>query len=192
MNAVGVCRWPARAPDYRPDGGVDEIPTPSGKIECYFEYLSDFGHQFPVYEDANEAYEANPLKEQYPLYFMQGKTRYRIHAYYTSNQWFQENFGPYVNISPEDAEARGLSTGDKVRVFNSRGEFKCGVHVNPSLQPGVLFMAETTYTRYYDEGFLQNVTNSARHRTRVLAVFRSADSLQRHPCPNRESVGDAP
>ena len=24
------------------------------------------------------------------------------------------------------------------------------------------FMAETTYTRYYKEGFLQNVTNSAR------------------------------
>lgn len=162
LESGGCLPVAGAGPDYRPDGGVDEIPTPSGKIECYFEYLSDFGHQFPVYEDANEAYEANPLKEQYPLYFMQGKTRYRIHAYYTSNQWFQENFGPYVNISPEDAEARGLSTGDKVRVFNGRGEFKCGVHVNPSLQPGVLFMAETTYTRYYDEGFLQNVTNSAR------------------------------
>ena len=34
--------------------------------------------------------------------------------------------------------------------------------MNRSLQPGVLFMAETTYTRYYPEGFLQNVTNSAR------------------------------
>ena len=131
-------------------------------MELYYEYLTDWGHQFPVYTDANEAYASNPSKEQYPLYFMQGKSRYRIHAYYTACEWFQENFGPYVNISPEDAEARGIQTGDTVRVFNDRGEFKCGVHVNRSLQPGVLFMAETTYTRYYDEGFLQNVTNSHR------------------------------
>ena len=53
-------------------------------------------------------------------------------------------------------------TGDDVRVFNDRGSFVATALVNRSLQPGVLFMAETTYTRYYKEGFLQNVTNSAR------------------------------
>ena len=37
-------------------------------------------HRRPVYEDANEAYESNPKKEQFPLYFTQGKSRYRIHA----------------------------------------------------------------------------------------------------------------
>lgn len=162
LKQGGCMALPETGPNYRPEGGVDEIPTPSGKIECYYEYLTDWGHQFPIYEDANEAYESNPIKEQYPLYFTQGKSRYRIHAYYSANEWFQEDFGPYVNISPEDADARGLKTGDTVRVFNDRGEFKCGLHVNRSLQPGVLFMAETTYTRYYPEGFLQNVTNSHR------------------------------
>ena len=162
LEQGGCMPLPGVGEDYRVDGTASDLPTPSGKIECYNDYLYDWGQAFPVYEDANEAFEANPLKEKYPLYFMQGKSRYRIHAYYTSCQWFQENFGPYVNISPEDAEARGLKTGDTVRVFNDRGEFKCGLHVNRSLQPGVLFMAETTYTRYYPEGFLQNVTNSAR------------------------------
>lgn len=162
LQQGGCMALPETGPDYRPDGTADNLPTPTGKVELYYEYLTDWGHQFPVYTDANEAYAANPIKEQYPLYFMQGKSRYRIHAYYTACEWFQENFGPYVNISPEDAEARGIQTGDTVRVFNDRGEFKCGVHVNRSLQPGVLFMAETTYTRYYDEGFLQNVTNSHR------------------------------
>lgn len=150
--------------DYRPDGHADQVyATPSTKIELYYEYLLGQGHQFPVYEDANEAYEKNPLKETYPLYFMQGKSRYRIHAYYSASPWFQEDFGPYVNIFPSDAEARGIKTGDDVKVYNDRGSFVCKAHVNPSLQPGVLFMAETTYTKYYKEGFLQNVTNSARN-----------------------------
>ncbi|MDO5042678.1 MAG: molybdopterin-dependent oxidoreductase [Slackia sp.] len=162
LKQGGCMALPGTGPDWRPDGGVDNIPTPSGKIECFYEYLSDWDHQLPVYTDANEAFESNPLKEKYPLYFMQGKSRYRIHAYYSASQWFQENFGPYVNISPEDAQARGIETGDTVRIFNDRGEFKCGVHVNRSLPEGVLFMAETTYTRYYPEGFLQNVTNSHR------------------------------
>lgn len=150
--------------DYRPDGHADQVyTTPSTKIEVYYESLLGQGHQFPVYEDANEAYEKNPIKDEYPLYFMQGKTRYRIHAYYSSSQWFQEDYGPCVNISPEDAAARGIKTGDDVKVHNGRGSFVCAALVNPSQQPGVLFMAETTYTRYYKEGFLQNVTNPARN-----------------------------
>ena len=150
--------------DYMPDGNGDQVyKTPSTKIECYYDYLLDQGHQLPVYEKPNEAFEANPLKAKYPLYFTQGKSRYRIHAYYSASPWFQEDFGPCLNINPVDADARGIKTGDDVRVFNDRGEFLVTAHVNDSLRPGVLFMAETTYTKYYKQGFLQNVTNSARN-----------------------------
>ena len=164
LKSGGCLPVAGAGPDYRPDGHADQMyGTPSTRIELYYEYLLDQGHQFPVYEDANEAFEKNPLKDTYPLYFMQGKSRYRIHAYYSASPWFQEDFGPYVNIFPSDAEARGIQTGDDVKVYNGRGSFVCKAHVNPSLQPGVLFMAETTYTKYYQEGFLQNVTNSARN-----------------------------
>ncbi|MBB3171661.1 molybdopterin-dependent oxidoreductase [Parvibacter caecicola] len=158
----GVMALPETGDDFMPDGTADFFLTPSTRIELYFEYLSDQGHALPVYEDADEAYEANPKKATYPLYFTQGKSRYRIHAYYSASEWFQEDFGPRINIAPEDAEARGIATGDDVRVFNDRGSFVATALVNRSLQPGVLFMAETTYTRYYKDGFLQNVTNSAR------------------------------
>lgn len=171
LLANGGCMPVAGAgDDYRPNGHADQVyTTPSTKMELYFEYLLDQGHQLPVYEDANEAYEDNPVKKDYPLYFTQGKTRYRIHAYYSASQWFQEDYEPSVNISPVDAEERGIKTGDDVRVFNGRGEFLCKALVNESMRPGVLFMAETTYTRYYKKGFLQNVTNSARNeRCRVM------------------------
>ena len=62
-----------------------------------------------------------------------GKSRYRIHAYYSANDWFQEDFGPSLNIAPEDAEARGIVTGDDVRVFNDRGSFVATALVNRSL-----------------------------------------------------------
>lgn len=164
LEQGGCMALPGTGPDWRPDGSADQVyGTPSTKIELYFENLYEQGHQFPTYEEPSEACESNPAKETYPLYFTQGKSRYRIHAYYTASSWFQEDFYPYVNISPTDAAARGIATDDDVKVFNDRGFFVCKAKVNPSLQPGVLFMAETTYTRYYQEGFLQNVTNSTRN-----------------------------
>lgn len=137
--------------------------TPSTKIELYYEDQIDTNQAFPNYENPNEVYDENPKKEDYPLVFMQGKSRFRIHAFYSASSWFQEYYEPAVNISPRDAEARGIETGDDVRVTNDRGTFVARALVNNAIQDGTLFMAETTYTRYYKEGFLQNVTNSARN-----------------------------
>ena len=162
-KSQGVAMIPGTL-DYFPDGYADQkYGSASTKIEFYTEQLLEQGHQFPVYEEANEAYESNPLRAKYPLYFTQGKTRYRIHAFYSASQWFEENYEPSVNISPVDAAERNIKTGDMVRVYNDRGSFLCKAIVNDSLRPSVLFMAETTYTSKYVEGFLQNVTNSARN-----------------------------
>ena len=76
----GVMALPETGDDYMPDGLAEGFLTPSTRIELYYEYLVDQGHELPVYEDANEAYESNPKKAQFPLYFTQGKSRYRIHA----------------------------------------------------------------------------------------------------------------
>ncbi|WP_160213012.1 molybdopterin-dependent oxidoreductase [Adlercreutzia aquisgranensis] len=139
-----------------------QFTTETGRLEPYYEKQIKFGQAFPVYETPNEAFEENPLHEQYPLVFVQGKSRFRIHAYYSASSWFQEYFGPVVNISPGDAQTRGIETGDEVRISNDRGTFVCTALVNNAIQPGTLFMAETTYNHYYPEGFLQNVTNSYR------------------------------
>lgn len=168
----GVMALPETGDDYMPDGRADQIyPTPTTRIELYYEYLNDFGHALPIYEDPVKAYEGNPKKAQYPLYFTQGKSRYRIHAYYSASAWFAEDFGPTLNISPEDADARGIVSGDDVRVYNDRGSFIASALVNRAMQPGVLFMAETTYNHYYKDGFLQNVTNSTRPERGYALLF---------------------
>ena len=135
--------------------------SPTGRIELYYEDLVDDGQALPSYETCAEAYDGNPKKSQYPLVFTQGKTRYRIHAYYSASDWFRDNYTPCVTMHPSDAEARGIQNGDDVRVYNDRGDFICRAVVDEGIRPGVLFMAETTYSKYYKKGFLQNVTNSA-------------------------------
>ncbi len=158
------CMLPLKGGDdpVEPQVGYHEpgVKSPSGKIELYYEDLVAEGQALPQYEPCQEAYEGNPKKEEYPLVFTQGKSRYRIHAYYSASSWFQQNYGPCVNMHPSDAAARGIAEGDDVRVFNDRGEFVCRAVLDEGVRPGVLFMAETTYSKYYKEGFLQNVTNS--------------------------------
>jgi len=46
-----------------------------------------------------------------------------------------------VEMSRHDAESRGLSGGDIVRVFNDRGAALCGVIVSDSLMPGVVMVS---------------------------------------------------
>ena len=163
LENQGIYKIPGK--DELPDGQGDQVyDTPTKKFEVYYENLLHQRHEFPLYEKAIESYEDNPLKEKYPIAFMQGKSRFRIHAYYSASTWFQEFIGPCVNISPSDAESRGINHGDDVRVFNDRGSFIAQAIINNGIMDGTAFMFETTYNRYYKDGFLQNVTNDARNQ----------------------------
>lgn len=158
---------------YLPSKAADRLTfnTPSKRIEPYYENELNVGQAWPTYENANESYPDNPKKSDYPIAFMQGKTRFRIHAYYSASSWFQEYYDPCVNMNPEDAAARGIKTNDDVHVFNDRGEFVARALVNPAIKPGTVFMAETTYNHYYKNGFLQNVTNDFRQERCYPMIF---------------------
>ena len=46
--------------------------------------------------------------------------------------------GPRIEIHPDDAEPRGLVTGDRARVENARGSFEADVEVSDRVRPGVI------------------------------------------------------
>lgn len=121
--------------------------TPSTKQEPYYENLLAFGQAFPAWEHPNEAYPENPLRERYPLTFLQARSRFRVHTAYSGAAWIQELFEPHIELNPVDAEARGLADGDKVEVFNDRGSFTVTLRTNNSVKPESAFMAESTYRR---------------------------------------------
>lgn len=58
-----------------------------------------------------------------------------------------------VEIHPDDAASRDLSTGDAVRVFNSLGEVHCHARVSPSVRPGVVSMPKGTWKRSSLNGY---------------------------------------
>jgi anaerobic selenocysteine-containing dehydrogenase len=43
-----------------------------------------------------------------------------------------------LDMHAHDAEARGIQNGDRVRVFNGRGEMHLRARVNGAVQPGVV------------------------------------------------------
>jgi molybdopterin-containing oxidoreductase family molybdopterin binding subunit len=136
-----------------------EYHTPTGKQEPYYENMLKWGQAFPMWEEPNETYADNPLREKYPLQFGQARTRFRVHSAYSGAGWIQDLYEPHIELNPADAEARGLADGDQVEAFNDRGSFTTKLRVNEAIRPGSAFMAESTYRQYMDGTMMQNVTN---------------------------------
>jgi len=51
-----------------------------------------------------------------------------------------------LELSPGDAQARGIATGDRVRAFNEWGEVVCEAAVNANLRPGVAVLPKGLWT----------------------------------------------
>jgi anaerobic selenocysteine-containing dehydrogenase len=97
------------------------FPTPSGKIEFYSESIArDWGvNPLPVYEEPLESkYSAPELFEKYPLQLMSPHSKDRTN----SQDYTLQREKPVIQIHPLDAEARGITDGNLVRVYNDRGE----------------------------------------------------------------------
>lgn len=57
-----------------------------------------------------------------------------------------------IRISSADAEARGIKSGDKVRVFNGRGETVIPAHVTERIMPGVVDIPQGAWYDPDDKG----------------------------------------
>jgi formate dehydrogenase major subunit len=58
-------------------------------------------------------------------------------------------------LNPKDAEEKGIQTGDKARLFSSRGEVTLTAEVSDKVKPGIVF---TTF--HFPEHMVNNVTSS--------------------------------
>ncbi|NPC58542.1 molybdopterin-dependent oxidoreductase [Caenimonas soli] len=132
---------------FREDPERQPLNTPSGRIEITSQVVKGFkypecpGHA--VWNEPSEWHGA-PLAKRYPLMLIANNPQTRLHS--------QLDAGPYsagskiqgrepLRMHPEDAGARGLNTGDVVRVFNDRGSLLAGVCLSDDLKPGVMQIA---------------------------------------------------
>ena len=118
--------------------------TPSGKVEFESGEATELWGVDPLPDYlALEEGHGQAAGGPYPLQLLTCKTRDRIHSQFGNLSWIQEVDRPRVlDIHPRDAEARGLSEGEVVRIRNDRGEARAPVHLNPGIRPGVVHVIE--------------------------------------------------
>ena len=66
---------------------------------------------------------------------------FQSHTAFTGNGFLRQREGaPCAILHPEDAAARGLTDGQKIRLFNDQGEIGLMLHVREEVQPGVILV----------------------------------------------------
>jgi anaerobic dimethyl sulfoxide reductase subunit A len=153
FRAHGLARMPApedavafakeiRDPEQHP------FSTPSGKIEIYSTTLAakpdpyGLGAIPPiptwVPDDADPAH-ADP---RHPLRLVTPKSRARTHSIHDNQPILMRADKDDVWLNTADAAARGIADGQRVRVFNDRGETTLPARVTDRIAPGVVSIKE--------------------------------------------------
>jgi anaerobic selenocysteine-containing dehydrogenase len=109
--------------------------TPSGKCRIDAPGLGIPDHT-PNYESATSTPE---LAARFPLAMISPPERNFLNSTFVNLASLRGVDGePVLEIDPGDAAARGIVAGEKVRVFNDRGEIECRAVVGPRARPGVV------------------------------------------------------
>jgi anaerobic selenocysteine-containing dehydrogenase len=115
------------------------FPTPSGTCEFYAEALQRIGvDPLPAYVPPNEGPTSNPdLARRFPLAMISPPARNFLNSSFVNVVSLRPIEGePTLEIHPTDARARGVVTGQMVRVFNDRGNLSLRAVVSDRARPG--------------------------------------------------------
>ncbi|MFV0452021.1 MAG: DMSO/selenate family reductase complex A subunit [Propioniciclava sp.] len=141
--------------EFRDDPKANPLPTPSGKIEIYSHRLHQMSKKWefgtihpelpgdrlvplPEYVETWEGVEEARTSADYPLQVIGHHFKGRTHSSYGNVDWLQEAHPQTAWISVIDAEARGISNGDQVFVYNERGTIRLPARATERIMPGVV------------------------------------------------------
>lgn len=139
------------------------FPTPSGKCELYSEALAEQGiDPLPTHESAQGA--GSETDSTYPLTFMSPKSqRYFLNSSHANQERHLRAAGkPRLQISPKDAEHRGISQGDRVRVYNSHGSIELTAEVSDATIPHLVTMSHGWWPSLVSGGATANALTTGR------------------------------
>lgn len=160
---------PMPLPQYMTSTGrlqfYQEKPMP---LEYYGQALNPAEAALPIWQPPAEAWTVDAggfthsdLSEKYPLQLIAGTRRFRVHSYYGQNPLLREMEinEPCVRMNPQDAQARGISEGDYVELFNDRGHAVAKALFSEGIRPGVLDIDRGWQASQYKEGCSQELTS---------------------------------
>ena len=107
-----------------------EFLTPSAKCEFGAEALE---YQPPI----ESRHGSSTLASLYPLEMISAKAHDSMNSTFGNRPWAQRETS-VLQMNRSDAEQRGISNGDRVRVFNARGSCLLTAEVDGAVGPGVV------------------------------------------------------
>ena len=130
-------------------GGADAVmfanvfpKTPSGKVELVSGYLAEkFGYPLPEYR---------PYETRYPLLLISPASDRRITSTF-GGLASSARVAP-LEMHPDDARARGLAPGMRVKVWNDLGEVHLPLAVTDRVPRGVVSSLKGTWFKTSDNG----------------------------------------
>ncbi len=106
------------------------------------------------------------LTRKYPLQCIGPHSKRRTHSTYDENSWMEQAGAQEMWISAQDAAARSIATGDRVKVFNDRGALIIQARVTQRIRPGVVAIPQGAWYTPDRDGVCQrgciNVLTSQR------------------------------
>lgn len=116
--------------------------TPSGKVELASGYLAEkYDALLPRYR---------PYEAPYALTLISPASDKRITSTFGGLKFSDET--PPLDMHPDDAAARGLHDGMRVRVWNERGEVHLPLRITDAVRPGVVCSLKGAWLRTSDNG----------------------------------------
>ena len=149
---------------FREDPAANPLPTESGLVELHSQKLAAdvtaLGwttiRPIPAYIPPERGYEAtfsdwaNKVKGQYPLQMYNKHYWRRSHSEFDNVLQLREAFPQEFVMNPIDAEARGIQTGDIVKITSSEGSAIRPVILTERIMPGVTFLPHGAWTEFDD------------------------------------------
>jgi anaerobic selenocysteine-containing dehydrogenase len=128
--------------------------TPSGKCE--------FGAETLHYEPPVESRLGSPeLRERFPLELISAKSHDSMNSTFGNESWTQAQTSTLF-LHTDDARVRGITNGDRVRVFNTRGSCTLVAGVNGVVRPGVVLAPSVRWNKLSPDHRNVNVLTSDR------------------------------
>ncbi|NCV20088.1 MAG: Asp-tRNA(Asn)/Glu-tRNA(Gln) amidotransferase GatCAB subunit C, partial [Rhodobacterales bacterium] len=123
--------------DFRDDPIKHSLGTPSGKIEIYSEKIAGFNYEeipgHPIYNKPL-------LNPKFPLRLLSPQPHDKLHSQLQAAAEDLQKHAVLV-MNPQDAEKRGISQGNLVKVWNSRGACLASLQIQETIIPGVVSLA---------------------------------------------------
>jgi anaerobic selenocysteine-containing dehydrogenase len=154
------------APEARPflPYTAGPLTTPSGKIEFFSETLAAAGRDgLPGFVPPVES-RWGEMAKKYPLEMLSRKNDNYMNSTFANlpgHRKMEARTNQKLEIHPLDAEARGVSEGDLVRVLNDRGAIELTAMLNAHLPAGVV-TARLDWAKLHPGGANVNALTSER------------------------------